>query len=70
MTLCTQLGVGVYKIEPSCPLYDHDGAPVTEDVDTAMESTFNRLLEESARLRTCLLHLKPHAIASRRWILR
>ncbi|KAJ7568219.1 hypothetical protein O6H91_01G023800 [Diphasiastrum complanatum] len=43
--LARQLGFPLHKIREKCPLYQPDGLPVEEDMDSKVETQFNKLLD-------------------------
>ncbi|XP_057979208.1 protein FLOWERING LOCUS D [Malania oleifera] len=46
-----QLSSSLHKVRDKCPLYKLDGKPVDPDMDTKVETAFNRLLDKASRLR-------------------
>ncbi|XP_042476152.1 protein FLOWERING LOCUS D-like isoform X2 [Macadamia integrifolia] len=49
--LARQLMYSLHKVRDKCPLYGPDGKPVDTDVDSKVETAFNRLLDQASRLR-------------------
>ncbi|XP_043704993.1 protein FLOWERING LOCUS D [Telopea speciosissima] len=49
--LAKQLSYPMHKVRDKCPLYCPDGKPVNPDMDSKVESAFNRLLDQASRLR-------------------
>ncbi|KAK9283469.1 hypothetical protein L1049_011714 [Liquidambar formosana] len=46
-----QLGYPLHKVRDKCPLYGVDGSPVDPDMDSKVETAFNRLLDKASKLR-------------------
>ncbi|KAL8553525.1 hypothetical protein ACS0TY_002003 [Phlomoides rotata] len=49
--LARQLGVPLHKVRDICPLYLPDGRIVNSDVDSKVESSFNKILDRVCKLR-------------------
>ncbi|XP_057472102.1 protein FLOWERING LOCUS D [Actinidia eriantha] len=49
--LARQLSYPLHKVRDKCPLYNLDGKPVDPDIDSKVETAFNRLLDKASRLR-------------------
>ncbi|KAJ4978949.1 hypothetical protein NE237_009729 [Protea cynaroides] len=49
--LARQLSYPLHKVRDKCPLYSTDGKPVDPDMDSKVETAFNRLLDQASRLR-------------------
>ncbi|KAK6929160.1 SWIRM domain [Dillenia turbinata] len=49
--MARQLSSPLHKIRDKCPLYGVDGKPVDPDMDSKVETAFNRLLDKASRLR-------------------
>ncbi|KAL7252866.1 hypothetical protein ACSBR1_007426 [Camellia fascicularis] len=49
--LARQLAYPLHKVRDKCPLYNLDGKPVDPDMDSKVETAFNRLLDKASRLR-------------------
>ncbi|XP_044473727.1 lysine-specific histone demethylase 1 homolog 2-like [Mangifera indica] len=49
--LARQLSIPLHKVRDKCPLYNPDGAPVAEEIDTKIEFIFNKLLDKVMELR-------------------
>nr|GLL47056.1 lysine-specific histone demethylase 1 homolog 2 [Ipomoea trifida] len=49
--LARQLSIPLHKVRDRCPLYQPDGAPVDETVDSKVELIFNKLLDKVTELR-------------------
>lgn len=49
--LARQLSYPLHKVRDKCPLYSLDGKPVDPDMDSKVETAFNRLLDKASRLR-------------------
>ncbi|XP_042494517.1 protein FLOWERING LOCUS D-like [Macadamia integrifolia] len=49
--LAKQLLYPMHKVRDKCPLYSPDGKPVDPDIDSKVETAFNRLLDQASRLR-------------------
>lgn len=49
--LARQLSSPLHKVRDKCPLYSLDGKLVDSDVDSKVETAFNRLLDKASRLR-------------------
>ncbi|KAJ0103074.1 hypothetical protein Patl1_04557 [Pistacia atlantica] len=49
--LARQLFIPLHKVRDKCPLYNPDGEPVAEEIDTEIEFIFNKLLDKVMELR-------------------
>ncbi|GLJ06652.1 hypothetical protein SUGI_0044070 [Cryptomeria japonica] len=49
--LARQLSYPLHKIREKCPLYEPDGQPVNEEMDSRIEEAFNKLLDKAGQLR-------------------
>lgn len=49
--LARQLNIPLHKIREKCPLYQPNGLPVKEDVDSKVETQFNKLLDSASKWR-------------------
>ncbi|CAK9159677.1 unnamed protein product [Ilex paraguariensis] len=49
--LARQLSCSLHKVRDKCPLYSLDGKPVDSEMDQKMETAFNRLLDNTSKLR-------------------
>ncbi|KAL7197387.1 hypothetical protein ACSBR2_020011 [Camellia fascicularis] len=49
--LARQLAYPLHKVRDRCPLYNLDGKPVDPDMDSKVETAFNRLSDKASRLR-------------------
>ncbi|KAK9158594.1 hypothetical protein Scep_005168 [Stephania cephalantha] len=49
--LARQLGYALHKVRDKCPLYCPDGKPVDPEMDSKIETAFNRFLDKASRLR-------------------
>lgn len=49
--LARQLSIPLHKIRDNCPLYNPNGAPVNQEVDSSVELIFNKLLDKVTELR-------------------
>lgn len=49
--IARQLSYSLHKVRDKCPLYSLDGKPVDPDMDSKVETSFNRLLDKATRLR-------------------
>lgn len=49
--IARQIGYLLHKVRDKCPLYKLDGSPVDPDMDSKVETAFNRLLDNASRLR-------------------
>ncbi|KAA8534435.1 hypothetical protein F0562_031952 [Nyssa sinensis] len=49
--LARQLSYPLHKVRDKCPLYNLDGRPVDPDMDSKVETAFNRLLDKASKLR-------------------
>ncbi|KAG9452739.1 hypothetical protein H6P81_005643 [Aristolochia fimbriata] len=52
--LARQLSIPLHKVRDKCPLYKPNGAPVDEELDSSVESVFNKLLDKATQLRQSL----------------
>ncbi|EPS63466.1 hypothetical protein M569_11316, partial [Genlisea aurea] len=50
--LARQLSIPLHKVRDKCPLYKPDGTPVDKDLDSIVETIFNRLLDKVTELRS------------------
>ncbi|XP_059666040.1 protein FLOWERING LOCUS D [Cornus florida] len=49
--LARQLSYSLHKVRDKCPLYRVNGKPVDPDIDSKVETAFNRLLDKASKLR-------------------
>ncbi|XP_051152258.1 lysine-specific histone demethylase 1 homolog 2 [Andrographis paniculata] len=49
--LARQLSIPLHKVRDKCPLYRADGSPVDEEIDSRVETIFNKLLDKVTQLR-------------------
>ncbi|XP_068668134.1 lysine-specific histone demethylase 1 homolog 2 isoform X2 [Aristolochia californica] len=52
--LARQLSIPLHKVRDKCPLHKPNGAPVVEEMDSRVESIFNKLLDKATQLRQIL----------------
>ncbi|XP_043700660.1 lysine-specific histone demethylase 1 homolog 2-like [Telopea speciosissima] len=53
--LARQLSIPLHKVRDKCPLYNPNGAPVGEEIDSKVEIIFNKLLDKATELRKIML---------------
>ncbi|MFS7984503.1 putative spermine oxidase transcription regulator Homeodomain-LIKE family [Helianthus anomalus] len=49
--LARQLSIPLHKVRDKCPLYDPEGRPVGDEIDSKVEFIFNRLLDKVTEFR-------------------
>lgn len=49
--LARQLSIPLHKVRDKCPLYDPEGRPVGDEIDSKIEFIFNRLLDKVTEFR-------------------
>ncbi|KAL8237864.1 hypothetical protein R6Q59_018945 [Mikania micrantha] len=49
--LARQLSIPLHKVRDKCPLYDPEGKPVGDEIDSKVEFIFNRLLDKVTEFR-------------------
>ncbi|KAE8706532.1 Lysine-specific histone demethylase 1-like protein 2 [Hibiscus syriacus] len=49
--LARQLSIPLHKVRDNCPLYKPDGVPVKKEVDSRIETIFNKMLDKVNELR-------------------
>ncbi|XVF04107.1 hypothetical protein REPUB_Repub05bG0053300 [Reevesia pubescens] len=49
--LARQLSIPLHKVRDNCPLYKPDGVPVNKEIDSRIETIFNKLLDKVMELR-------------------
>ncbi|KAI3675416.1 hypothetical protein L1987_85006 [Smallanthus sonchifolius] len=49
--LARQLSIPLHKVRDKCPLYDPEGCPVGDEIDSKVEFIFNRLLDKVTEFR-------------------
>ncbi|KAK9674438.1 hypothetical protein RND81_12G232500 [Saponaria officinalis] len=49
--LARQLSIPLHKVRDKCPLYKPDGTDINKDIDSKVESIFNRLLDKVTEFR-------------------
>ncbi|PWA67645.1 LSD1-like2 [Artemisia annua] len=49
--LARQLSIPLHKVRDKCPLYDPEGRPVGDEIDSKVEHIFNRLLDKVTEFR-------------------
>ncbi|KAI9084228.1 hypothetical protein K1719_033735 [Acacia pycnantha] len=53
--LARQLGFPLHKVRDICPLYLPDGKAVDSEIDSSIETSFNKLLERVCKLRQAMI---------------
>ncbi|KAL3699325.1 hypothetical protein R1sor_017347 [Riccia sorocarpa] len=61
--LARQLGFPLHKIREKCPLYQPDGLPVKEEMDSRVEAQFNSLLDRASKWREEGINHVAHSIS-------
>jgi hypothetical protein len=50
-TVVKQLGVKLHVLGAACPIFNHEGKPVDEQIDAKVEEMFNSFLDQAAHFK-------------------